>query len=252
MRGFHWTRADLAVPNLSSALEGLRILHLADVHFNSRWTASHDELAAKIEQEKPDLILLTGDLVENRTYYVPNLPHIRRLASHLAAPLGCFSILGNHDGDLLGPYLRDTPITVIDNDSRRLPVGDAAIELIGLPGVHRGDLSPDVLAAFPPKSPGSLRIVLSHYPDHVRKVSTLHADIMLTGHTHGGQICLPGGVPIVRHDSLPRRYCKGIHCVNDLWLVVSRGFGFAGGVNVRMFCPAEVIVLTFRSDQSNE
>jgi len=250
MRGFQWNHVDLPIPNLPPALEGIRILHLADVHFNRKWTAAHDELVAKIEQEKADLILLTGDMLENKTYVLPDLPHVRRLAGHLTAPLGCFSILGNHDGDLFGPHLRDTPITLIDNDWRRLQVGDAAIELIGLPGVHRDDLSPTVLAGFPAKSPGALRIVLAHFPDHVRKIASLNADVMLAGHTHGGQVCLPGGVPIVRHDSLPRRYCKCIHRVNDLWLVVSRGFGFAGGVNVRLFCPAEVVVLTLRAAQA--
>jgi predicted MPP superfamily phosphohydrolase len=68
---------------------------------------------------------------------------------------------------------------------------------------------------------------------------------MLAGHTHGGQACLPGGIPIIRHDTLPRRYCRGVNRLFDTWLVVSRGMGFATR-QFRVFCPAEVVELVLR------
>jgi uncharacterized protein len=87
---------------------------------------------------------------------------------------------------------------------------------------------------------------LSHYPDIVRETRFLNPDLFLAGHTHGGQICLPGKIPIFKHDSLPRPICSGIHRAFDSWLVVNRGFGFSW-LAVRMFCPAEVIEIRLRS-----
>jgi predicted MPP superfamily phosphohydrolase len=71
----------------------------------------------------------------------------------------------------------------------------------------------------------------------------LDADFFLAGHTHGGQICLPGGWPLITHDRMPRRYSKGIFRFDGTWYIVSRGFGFAG-VPVRINCPAEVAEIT--------
>ena len=67
----------------------------------------------------------------------------------------------------------------------------------------------------------------------------LRADFFLAGHTHGGQICLPGGRPIITHDGMPRGQCKGVFRMDGTWYVVSRGFGFAG-IPVRVNCPPEV------------
>ena len=89
----------------------------------------------------------------------------------------------------------------------------------------------------------TLRIVLSHFPDHLPRVQyALQPDLFLAGHTHGGQVCLPGGWPILRHDTMPRRLCSGIHWVERTWLVANRGFGFSG-MQLRLFCPAEVLDL---------
>ena len=244
--GFLWSRVDLAVPNLPEGLEGLKILHLADVHIRTRWMPSHDRLLREIGVEKPDLILMTGDLIEYRQWVSRSGPHVHRLASGLVAPLGCYTILGNHDGRRLGQYLAGTGVQLIDGDWRRLKHHGETIELIGLPGYAPESLTAGILAGYPPKHAGALRIVLSHYPDHVKKVGDVGGEIFLAGHTHGGQVCLPGGVPIIRHSRLPRRLCSGVHRVGDAWLVVSRGFGFAGRLKLRLFCPAEVGLLTLR------
>jgi predicted MPP superfamily phosphohydrolase len=69
--------------------------------------------------------------------------------------------------------------------------------------------------------------------------------LFLAGHTHGGQVCFPGKVPIIRHDSLASRLVSGIHRYHDTWLVVTRGLGFSS-YPIRLFCPAEVIELTLQ------
>jgi predicted MPP superfamily phosphohydrolase len=142
----------------------------------------------------------------------------------------------------MAPPLEGTNVALLDGRREVVYRGGAPIELIGLPGVDRRDLSPALVDAMPPREPGMLRVVLSHYPDHLRRTEALQPDLFLTGHTHGGQICLPGGAAIIRHDKLPRPMYAGLHHVDRTWLVVNRGLGFSGPA-VRLFCPAEVIEL---------
>jgi hypothetical protein len=119
------------------------------------------------------------------------------------------------------------------------------VELIGLAGVARQDLEVQHVCDVPPRDcvpRGVPRIALSHYPDALVRLHNLDVvpDLFFAGHTHGGQVCLPGGFPILRHDTLPRRYCSGVHRLGDTWLVVSRGMGFSSYA-IRVFCPAEVV-----------
>jgi predicted MPP superfamily phosphohydrolase len=237
--GFAFKRLSIRYPRLPAALRGLRIVHLSDFHARRGWWRAYDELIELVNQSA-DLVLFTGDLVDDKRDYRPALPTIQRLLSGFRARLGVYIILGNHDGSLLSAHLPPLGVCYIDGKYVRLPVGSDGVELIGLPGVHRHDLDPHSLINLPKRQPDTPRLILSHYPDQVLLTRNLQPDLYLTGHTHGGQICLPGGLPILRHDSLPARLCTGIHRFADTWMVVNRGFGFSGP-RVRLFCPAEVI-----------
>lgn len=242
-RGFHWSRYELPVPGLPTQFQGLRILHLSDLHIKKKWRSQFDELISRIGQEAPDLILITGDFVESKHNHSAALPHVLRLVAELKAPLGCFGTLGNHDRYSLEPELDGSGVMIIEGRRHVIERDEAQLELIGLPGVEREDLTIEVLDRFPPRQFGVPRIVLSHFPDHLRKAAALRPDLFLAGHTHGGQVCLPGGYPILRHDSLPRRLCRGVHRVANTWLVVTRGLG-STDLPIRLFCPPQVIELT--------
>lgn len=238
--GFQWNVAELAVASLPRELDGLRILQLSDLHMRPRWSSAYDRIIDRVADDPPDLVLITGDFVENKVDPRPTLPYVERLVTSLHPRFGISAVLGNHDGHLLGPHLARWNLRFLDYQLASIPVGGATIELIGLEGVVRQDLSVDRVAAFPPKPSHALRIVMSHYPDAILRAGVLRADFFFAGHTHGGQICLPGGRPIITHDALPRPYASGIHRFDDTWLIVNRGLGFAG-IPVRLFCPAEVI-----------
>ena len=245
--GFEWNRVRIPVPNLPRALDGLRIVHVTDFHFHRVWKPPYDQLLARIGADVPDLLLSTGDYVEEKSDYRPALPMVLRLLKGFKARLGVFGILGNHDGHACGRALGrlQSDLALIDGRRVEIPFGadGTTIELIGLPGVDRAELHDDFLRSVPPRRERSLRIVLSHFPDHLPRVQyALEPDVFLTGHTHGGQCCLPGGYPVVRHDSSPRRLCSGIHWVDRCWMVANRGFGFSG-LQMRLFCPAEVLDL---------
>jgi predicted MPP superfamily phosphohydrolase len=240
-RGFVWNRVRLEIAGLSPLLAGLRILHLSDFHATTHWDPAYDDLIAGTRQAPPDLILFTGDFVDSKRDFRPAMPIVRRLVEGLCSRLGMLAILGNHDSDLLAAPMQGWGVTILDGRHMRLAAERAAIDVIGLPGVDRADLDARFLRSIPPHELGSVRIVLSHFPDFIRRVEGLAADIFLAGHTHGGQICLPGGHPLASHDSLPNRFARGIHRFGNTWLVVNRGFGFSSKLRMRMFCAAEAI-----------
>jgi predicted MPP superfamily phosphohydrolase len=122
-----------------------------------------------------------------------------------------------------------------------VPVNGAMIELIGFPGPERKDVEQEMGRQWPAKKPGVPRIVLSHYPDLIHFAQKMKPDLYVAGHTHGGQICLPGGFPILRHDSLRRKYCRGVHNYEDICLLVDRGMGFSSMLQVRAWAPTEVV-----------
>ncbi|HVT89890.1 MAG TPA: metallophosphoesterase [Tepidisphaeraceae bacterium] len=238
--GFEWNHLDVSIPQLPHQLHGVRIVHLSDAHLLPRWKPAYDQLLARLADHPPDLVLFTGDLVDHKLDHRDTLPTAERFVKGLSARLGVFAIAGNHDGDFIGPRSTNWNINWIDRKFLRLESASAAVELIGLPSVRRQSFDPEWLTTLPPHTVGVPRIALGHYPDQVRYISSLSADLMLSGHTHGGQICLPNGCAIMTHDTLPKRMARGAHRFGPTTLVVNRGFGLTRWP-IRIFCPAEVV-----------
>ncbi len=238
--GFEWNTYALPVPGLPAALDGFRIVHLSDIHCRTDWLTAYDDLLDRLALNEPDLILCTGDYVESIRRPWIDLPTARRFLAGLHARLGVFGILGNHDLNLRPDALAGTPLRLIDGQRILLDAHGERLELIGTPGPLREDMPRPFRRSLPPPTANVPRIVLSHYPDHLRKLRGIRPDLFLAGHTHGGQMCLPGRLPILRHDSYPRQLRAGVNHVDHAWLVVSRGLGFSTAP-VRLFCPAEVI-----------
>ena len=246
--GFEWQRVTLPVRGLPKGLVGYRILHLSDFHFRSKWSRAYEQLLERIRKDPPGLLLIGGDYVEDKHDYRAGLPNVRRLLSGLTFRDGCFGVLGNHDGEI-GPQIDGHNITLIDRKRLVLDVEGAQIELIGLPrlGKPHGPDQP-FIDALPQKTVKMPRIILSHYSDYLYRTPKAAPDLFLAGHTHGGQVCLPGGVAILKHTSLPRRMARGIHRVGDTWFVANRGLG-CSTISVRLFCPAEVVEIELAAEE---
>lgn len=252
LKSFEWTRIVLPIERLPAVLQGLRIVHLSDIHLSTRWPPACDLLITRLHEDPPDLIAITGDLVHPLFDHRPALANLQRLLGQLKSRLGVYAITGNHDGDLLGPKLPALGVHLLNRRYLKLQSDQASLELIGLPGVSRRSFDPQFIESMPQRQTGVPRIVLGHFPDQIRHIQPLQADAMLTGHTHGGQICLPGRKALITHDALPRRMAHGVHRRGQTMLIVSRGLGFAG-LPLRVFCPAEVIELRLgdaNADQS--
>lgn len=243
--GFEWNTVELAIPDLPAALDGVRMVHLTDLHLRTRWPKQLDEVIERVNADPPELVLITGDFVDDKRDHGPALPLVRQLVSRLRPKHGIYAVLGNHDGDLLAPRLHALGVRVLLLQRAEVMVNGSPLELIGLAGAERGDLEESFIARMPPRRPGVPRVVLCHYPDLIRLAAPLHADLYLAGHTHGGQMCLPNGRALMTHDSLPRHMCKGAHDFEGTCLIVSRGFGYTT-IPIRLFCPAEVVEIVLK------
>jgi hypothetical protein len=224
----------------------LRIAFASDFHAGP--TTSPVLLDAAIDAltaARADLLLLGGDFVSLRASYARRV--VARLAE-IPAPLGRYAVLGNHD------YWADAPaivrmleaagIAMLTNRGIRLPAPFDAVVVSGMDDHTSG--MPDAAAAFAEDAP--VRLVLMHAPSGLLDIGGRRFDVALCGHTHGGQVALPDGRPLlVAHGRLSRRFSAGRYDLDGGGtLLVSRGVGCTT-LPVRVNAPAAVTICTIRS-----
>lgn len=258
----------VAIPNLPASLQGTKIVQLSDLHFDGL-RLSEQMLMEAIEisnSVQPDLVALTGDYVTDDP--TPIGPLAQQL-QHLNSRFGTYAVLGNHDIYPAGARNQVTDafvavgIRVLWNQIA-YPFG-AGLPIIGLADFWSREFDPaSVMNQIDAQIP---RIVLSHNPDTAAPLQQWRVDLQLSGHTHGGQVVIPGLGPIPTFYQMFRQYvpkswrpwipymkedcykvlrhwewAQGLHRVGDNWLYVNRGLGtYLPG---RFFCPPEVTVLT--------
>jgi predicted MPP superfamily phosphohydrolase len=232
------TQAAVPVAGLPPALAGLRVGLLTDVH-RSLWV-SHDDVAravATLMRQTPDLIVLGGDYVTSFDRHFIH-PAADALAA-LSAPQGVFGILGNHDDD------RDMPAALASNgvqmlkDARtRLTIRHETVDLIGIRYWTKRQLD---LASLT-RDAAPMTVLLAHDPRRLTEAAALGVPLVLSGHTHGGQVVLPLVGPVAAQ-KFP--VVAGIGRRARTTMFVSRGVGTIY-VPVRINCPPEVAVLTLQ------
>lgn len=235
IRRAEWVRVTL--PLAHGPVEPIRLLHLSDLHIRRVGHPVLETVIARLAEDPVDAVLVTGDFVDDKFDSRPALPVVRSLVARLTSRWGTFGILGNHDGDLVRAWLRPMGVQLIEGALVRAGEGERRVDLVGLPGAVREASSSYFDRDRDPAVP---TIALSHYPDAIERLDRLRPDLVLAGHTHGGQICLPGRVPLITHDSLPRRMCAGVHVTGQGCLIVSRGIGHTD-LPIRLFSPPQVI-----------
>jgi predicted MPP superfamily phosphohydrolase len=219
----------------------LRVAFASDFHAGATTDWRQIETACRLLTSlTPDVLLLGGDFVSVRASY------IERLAPHLAAipaPLGKYAVLGNHDlransGEVVRALER-VGIHMLTNSRATLPPPFADVSIYGLDDPTRGDPRPDL--AF--DDAGGTRIVLMHSPEGLTHIGERPFDLALCGHTHGGQVAMPNGTPlIVPSGTLNRRFHAGRFDLAEGGrgtLLVSRGVG-CSTIPVRLFATPEV------------
>jgi len=227
---------------LPAAFDGFTILHLTDLHADMSETAVA-AAARMVVDLRYDLCVMTGDF-RGKTFgpYQASLANMRRLSEVLHGDV--YGVLGNHDTVLMLPDLERMGIRMLMNEYLTLERDGSEIFLAGIDDAHfyRVDNIEKVAAAMPHDT---FSILLSHTPEIYRQASHAGFDLMLAGHTHGGQICLPGGIPVILSSRLPRALGKGAWKHRAMAGYTSVGTG-ACGVPVRFNCPPEVTLHTLR------
>ena len=223
----------------------LRVAFASDFHAGPTTDARQFEAACQaIEQARPDLILFGGDFVQGHCRHVE--PLARRLAA-LAAPLGKFAVLGNHDLYADDAYVVDqierAGIHVLVNESARLPAPYDGLVLCGMDDPVEGHMN--AAAALGDVEDGGARLIMMHAPEGFLRMPQVAFDLALCGHTHGGQVALPNGFPLrMPGPWINRRYSRGrFELRGGATLIVSRGIG-CSMLPIRLFAPPEVHVLT--------
>ncbi|NTW99943.1 MAG: metallophosphoesterase [Geobacteraceae bacterium] len=239
-------RNDVYLQNLPVAFDGYTILHLSDLH--SDGLVDEGEGIRRIVESVPcDLAVLTGDFSyeEAGVHYEPCLEALHPIVRSLSAQDGVFGILGNHDLLEMVPVLERMGVQMLLNDSTQLQRGLANIVLAGVDDPHFYKCH-DLKKALSAVDPDQFVILLSHSPEIVPEASSCGVDFFLCGHTHGGQICLPGGIAMFANASCNRRYVSGSWNCGAMQGYTSRGTGFSLAA-ARFFCPPEITLHTLHS-----
>ncbi len=237
-RAIRLRKNTVSLPGLPKEFEGFRLLHLSDLHIDL-----DEELVGAIvrclEGVRYDVCVLTGDFRESTSGdHVPCMKAMARLVRVLKSPM--YAVLGNHDFLEMIEPLEAMGIRVLMNETVPLARGDATIHLSGVDDPHFYEAE-NLQKARDGIPPDGVSILLSHSPEIYRKASVSGYDLMLCGHTHGGQICLPGRIPILQNSRIPRRMVRGRWSCREMQGYTSAGTG-ACGVAVRFFCPPEIVV----------
>jgi predicted MPP superfamily phosphohydrolase len=244
----------IPVTDLPAAFGGLRIVQLSDFHCSRNVTPAYLGEAVELAQsQNGDLVVLTGDFVHKGFKYVKR---VAALLGRLTAPHGVYAVLGNHDFSVRNALgmrryrhlhravteaLTEQGIRVLHNETVALTRGDAQLHLAGVEDLWSRVC--DVERALAGLTPAVPCVVLAHNPCTVERLNGHRCDLMLSGHTHGGQINLPGlgRVTLGRNG---RRFAAGLYFHKSTFLYVNKGVGF--GFRVRYGVRPEVAVLTLR------
>ncbi|MEX0732706.1 MAG: metallophosphoesterase [Aquisalimonadaceae bacterium] len=234
----------LTVRGLGADFRGYRIVQISDPHLDS---SPHfaDTLIDALEGVQADLCVFTGDFrFQTDGDSGPALEAMARLVNALPTP--AYAVLGNHDALTMLPELETLGVRVLFNEGLALTRRGATLWLAGVDDPHYFGLHDltTARAGCPDDAPA---LLLSHSPELYAEAAAAGYQVMLCGHTHGGQICLPGGIPLFTNARCPRRYCRGTWNVGALRGYTSTGAG-TSVLDVRFNSPAEVVVHILESE----
>jgi predicted MPP superfamily phosphohydrolase len=227
---------------LPAGFDGFTILQISDMHVEMNDGAMR-RLIELLPGLAYDVCVLTGDF-RAQTYgpFDATLEGLARVRPHLTGPV--YGVLGNHDTVCMVPGMEEMGIRMLLNESVTIERGAERIHLAGIDDAHyfRVDNIEKAAASVPPDE---CCILLSHTPEIYRQAAHAGIDLLLGGHTHGGQICLPGSIPITLDSDLPRRMGSGAWNYHKMAGYTSVGVG-SSILPVRLNCPPEITLHRLR------
>jgi predicted MPP superfamily phosphohydrolase len=240
------TRVRITSPKLPPGSRPLRIVHLTDIHSDAR-ARLEERLPDLVAQERPDLIVFTGDAANSPA----GIPVFKRCLRRLAEVAPTYVVKGNweiHAWPSLDRF-GGTGARELDGEGLRFSVAGVDLWISGAAwGRHQL-----IGAALDPAPREALKLFLYHSPDQVLEAARLKADLYLCGHTHGGQVALPFYGALVTFSKFDKRFEAGLYRVDSTWLYVNRGIGMDGGAPRVRFCARpELAVIELAPEPSAE
>ena len=234
---------ELCFIDLPSAFDGFKILHLSDLHLDC--LPKVEEMIAKhTNNEMVDLAIITGDLRDD--YKLPFsqiIPQVKFIKQNIDSRNGIICVLGNHDTYEAYDLLENLGIKVLINETIAISKEEQEIYITGLDDVHYF-YTPWVLPALK-KSPDAFKILAVHSPEVFELAENNGFNLYLTGHTHGGQVCLP--FPIITH-GVERKFASGLWRYKNMLGYTSKGAG-TSTIPLRINCKGEVSLITLKKTQ---
>ena len=238
------TEVELEFDNLPPDFDGYRILQISDPHLDALADLAPN-IANLIKGADVDLCVLTGDY---RFRVHGSFDKVREAFATVFAAIsardGIYAILGNHDSVQMVPMFEELGARVLANQTLTLSRNQSSLHITGVDDVYY--YFTDDAATALTHAPEGFRIALIHSPELAHHASRAKIDFYLTGHTHGGQVCLPGGYPIVTHSLADKRFASGHWTLVGMKGYTSRGAGVSG-LPVRFNCRGEVTIFTLRT-----
>ena len=237
------TTREVGVRNLPPEFDGFRILHLSDLHADISPLAMA-ALPATLEAVRYDACAVTGDY-RGRTHgpFAAATEATRTALQGIRGPR--FGILGNHDSLAMVPDLEAGGLPMLVNEATSVERGGRRLWFAGVddPHTYRTD---DLASAMRGIPRGAAVVLLSHSTENHAQAAEAGVGLFLCGHTHGGQICLPGGTPMATSTRMPRRMASGAWRTAAMEGYTSRGVG-SSVIEARLNCPAEATIHVLRT-----
>ncbi len=240
---FHLTVSKISLP-VNGLQKPIRIVQLSDLHVE-RTTPREAQIPGLVASLKPDLIVLTGDYInEAYTNNQRAIDALRALLGQLSAPLGVYAINGNVESPFrMAEDLNGLNIRLLDDEIVPVPGTDNRLALLGLSFYEWRD-NDKALERLKSQAPaGSFTILLYHKPDVAYTARDVGVNLYLAGHTHGGQVRLPLYGAIFTNSRYGKTFEMGEYHLGNTTLFVSRGLGFTAAPHVRFLAPPEVVVV---------
>jgi predicted MPP superfamily phosphohydrolase len=245
------TEATFAIPHLPPGLSGFTIGLISDIHSSIFMSKTEmDEYVRLVNSLQTDMIVVPGDFVNSA---VEQVYPFAESFSNLRAPLGVYGVMGNHDfynhnPDLVAKEVNDCGVTLLRNDKRIIEKNGDQFYLIGVDDVGRETTAMVKFETAIGHAPLEIpRILLCHRPYYLRQAADRNIDLVLSGHTHGGQIVLGRiGDTVIAPASIASTYICGKYSLGNTHMYVSRGIGTVA-LPIRINCPAEITRITLVS-----
>lgn len=234
----------IELPRTHKHLDGVTIAFATDLHVGPHFSASALEPSIRmLERVNADVVLFGGDYISESPRYLKDVQGpLRRMAA--TAKIGAWGMLGNHDvaniRDRVMEMFAPTGIRILQNEAVEIETGKGPLWLVSVDDALLG--SPRIEKAFAGVPADAARIAMWHEPDHAEKIEPYGPFLLLSGHTHGGQVRLPLVGPVAT-PKMGKRYISGRFEIGDMTLFVSNGIGMYRPP-VRFNCPPEVVVFT--------